>query len=192
MSAGPSSKARMLEATATLLQRQGYYATGLNEIVREANAPKGSLYFHFPGGKEELAAAALEQAGRQTREELLKVVADNPHPPDAVHAVALWLADQLTSSDFVAGCPVATVALEAASTSARLQEVCGAHYGTWHATTREYLLAHGMAEAEAGPTATLMLAAIEGALLLARAHQDPKPLHEVGAQLRDLVAARMA
>ena len=187
----PSSKDRMLEATASLLQRQGYYATGLNEIVRESGAPKGSLYFHFPGGKEELAAAALEQAGARTRADLLQVIADNPHPPDAVHAVALWLAEQLTASEFVAGCPVATVALEAASTSRRLQEVCGAHYGNWHAATREYLLTHGMSKPQAGPTATLILAAMEGALLLARAHQDAAPLHEVGAQLREIVAARM-
>jgi TetR/AcrR family transcriptional repressor of lmrAB and yxaGH operons len=191
MSTQPSSKERMLEATASLLQRQGYYATGLNQIVREASAPKGSLYFHFPGGKEELAAAALKQAGDKTRADILQVIADNPAPPDAVHAVALWLGEQLSSSNFEAGCPVATVALEAASSSARLQEVCSAHYQTWHGAMREYLVAHGMDEAEADATATLALAAIEGALLLARAQQDPAPLCQVGAQLRDLVAARL-
>jgi TetR/AcrR family transcriptional repressor of lmrAB and yxaGH operons len=66
MTIAPDSKQRMIAATATLMQRQGYHATGLNQIVKEARAPKGSLYFHFPGGKEELAETALAEAAAST------------------------------------------------------------------------------------------------------------------------------
>jgi len=64
---GRASREAFIAATGRLLRRQGYAATGLNEIVARSGAPKGSLYFHFPGGKEQLALAAMEQTGEQLR-----------------------------------------------------------------------------------------------------------------------------
>ena len=70
MRKGEQSRSRLLNATAQLLQRQGYHATGLSEIVEKSAAPRGSLYFYFPGGQEELACAALRQSGTRWRREL--------------------------------------------------------------------------------------------------------------------------
>ena len=64
---GRASREAFVEATGELLRRQGYAATGLNEIVARSGAPRGSLYFHFPGGKQELALAAMERTGEQLR-----------------------------------------------------------------------------------------------------------------------------
>jgi TetR/AcrR family transcriptional repressor of lmrAB and yxaGH operons len=191
MSAAVGSKQRMLAATASLLQRQGYHATGLNQIVREAKAPKGSLYFHFPEGKEELAQLALEQSGAATRDEVMAVLARHPHPADAVEAITLHLAQQLAASNYEEGCPVATVVLEAASSSARLQGVCARHYGAWTDAAAAYLRHHGVEAKEAESLATLLLASIEGGLLLARARQDTTPLRHIAAQLKAIVAARV-
>ena len=189
MTTAPDSKQRMISATATLMQRQGYHATGLNQIVKQARAPKGSLYFHFPGGKEELAETALADAGKKTRDELFAVVAAQPDPARAIEAVVEWFAERLIASDFADGCPVATVALEAAATAPRLQQACARHYGDWQAMMTAYLQELGVQAETARSTATFALAAIEGALLLSRAHRDVGMLRQVGAELRALVQA---
>ena len=70
-----SSRDAFVSSTAKLLRRQGYAATGLNEIVARSGAPRGSLYFHFPGGKQELALAAMEHSGEQLRGAIAAVMA---------------------------------------------------------------------------------------------------------------------
>jgi TetR/AcrR family transcriptional repressor of lmrAB and yxaGH operons len=187
-----SSKERMIEATAALLQRQGFHATGLNQIVREAKAPKGSLYFHFPGGKEELAGAALEHSGLTTRDEIVRIIGRHRDPGRAIEAVATWLGERLAQSQFHDGCPMATVVLEAVPDSKPLQEICAAHYADWETQIGAYLQAHGLSSAAAADLATLVLASVEGGLLLARARCDASILRRIGAQLRTLVDARLA
>lgn len=192
MSKGPDttrqgSKERMIEATAKLLQRQGYHATGLNQIVREAGAPKGSLYFHFPDGKEGLALAALACSGNSMQKELLEVVARFKDPADALQGVIDYFADHLEATGFLMGCPIATVALEAAATSDRLQAVCSKQYGEWEQQLNAYLRLHGLKPEDADDTAALVLAAIEGGLLLARAHRDVRPLRAAGRSLARLL-----
>lgn len=181
------SRARFVETTAGLLRRQGYHATGLNQIIKESGAPKGSLYFHFPGGKEELAQAALEQSGAQMHAELEGLVANAKNPLEALRAVANALADSLEASDFQDGCPVATVALEAAAQSEALQMTCGASYRAWEQLISASLREHRVATREAKGLASLILSAIEGALLLSRAYRDTKPLRGLPRQLRPLL-----
>ncbi len=187
-----SSKDRMVEATAELLRRQGYHATGLNQIVREAKAPKGSLYFHFPGGKEQLAAAALSRSGGVMKDELTAVVAKHRDPAAAVAAVIDYFADHLESTSFQMGCPIATVALEAAATSDELQAVCSRHYTEWQQLIAAYLGAHQLPPDDADELATTVLAVFEGGLLLSRAHRDTAPLRAAGRQLERLVRAQLA
>ena len=79
---GGASREAFIASTGRLLRRQGYAATGLNEIVSRSGAPKGSLYFHFPGGKEELAAAAMERTGEELRGAIAAVIAARPRAAD--------------------------------------------------------------------------------------------------------------
>ena len=144
------SRARFVETTAALLRRQGYHATGLSQIIKESGAPKGSLYFHFPGGKETLAEAALEQSGDQMHEDLRRLVAAAKGPKEAIMAVTTALADQLEASDFLDGCPVATVALEAAAQSPTLQAVCSRSYARWQEMIEAYLERSGLPPTQAG------------------------------------------
>lgn len=181
------SRARFVETTAALLRRQGYHATGLAQVVEESGAPKGSLYFHFPGGKEELAKAALERSAEVLLTKLAATVAAAKGPAAAVRAVTSALADELEASRFQDGCPVATVALEAAAQVPALQAVCSAAYARWQALIEGYLGSTGMPIACARPLATLVLAAVEGALLLSRAHADTTPLRTVGDELGRLI-----
>lgn len=186
MKKGDRTREKLVEATATLLQRQGFHGTGLLDIVKESGAPRGSLYFHFPDGKEALACAALEGAGRRYRELIEALVAAAPHPGDAVYAVCEFLGQSLEASKFTEGCPLATVGLEAASTSEAVRSTVARHYDGWIDSITKRLEATGLPPEEAARFATFTLSAVEGALLLSKVKRSIQPLRDVGTMLREL------
>lgn len=177
----------MLETTADLLQRQGYGATGLNQIVDESGAPKGSMYFHFPGGKEELAALALERASQAMDARLAEMFGAAPSTAHAVTALIAHFTEQLERSRFTKGCPFATVALEQSASSDALHRVCSATYARWQAALAARLRSDGHTRARAESLAGLCLAAVEGALVLCRAHRSIAPLQQAAVELRRLL-----
>lgn len=172
----------MLRTTAQLLRRQGYAATSWRQVVAEAGTPWGSQAHHFPGGKEQLAAEAVAMAGERYRRLLVDAFADVA-PAVAVGRWAEAASRELAASGWADGCPVATVALETAHDSDRLAAVCSAALGGWHAELAAAIERHGTPGDVAAAQATLVLAAIEGALVLARAHRSPDPLRTVAAEL---------
>ncbi|NJL37654.1 MAG: TetR/AcrR family transcriptional regulator [Leptolyngbyaceae cyanobacterium RM2_2_4] len=182
-----STKTRMITATAELLQVQGYHATGLNQITQESSTPKGSLYFHFPGGKEELAIAAIEAAGAEESQKIEAVLNSQEDVGDAIHAFTQVLAQGLLDSDFRKGCPVATVAIETSSTHESLRRICEQIYLRWFELIEQRLLAAGFSAAETKTWATLILASVEGALLLSRNQKTVQPLEIIGEHLRVLI-----
>ena len=95
----------------------------------------------------------------------------------------------LVESDYETGCPVATVALEAAAASDQVRQACAEHYGTWRRIVAERLRATGASAAQSEKLATFVLATVEGALLLSKVERDPTPLRVVGKMLRALVTA---
>ena len=187
MKSPTGSRARFVETTAALLRRQGYHATGLAQIVEESGAPKGSLYFHFPGGKETLAQAALERSGEEMQAKLAAIATGAGSPAAAVRAVTKRLADELEASRFQDGCPVATVALEAAAQVPALQAVCSASYARWQALLEGYLANAGLSAERARSLGHVVLSTGEGALLLSRARADPAPLRAAGEELAVLL-----
>jgi TetR/AcrR family transcriptional repressor of lmrAB and yxaGH operons len=187
------SRDRFLDATADLLRRRGYHGTGLNDVVAASGAPKGSLYFHFPGGKEALAAEATERASRQFGLGIQAALDRGSSPPDTIRRLARGMAAGLDSSNYECGCPIATVALEAAATSDALAAACDGAFSDWTARLAAWLeSAGGLPAEEARDTASLVLASLEGALILSRARRDPAPLHTVGDRLATLLEARCA
>lgn len=172
-----------MTATGRLLRRQGYAATGLNEIVASSGAPKGSLYFHFPGGKEELAVAAMGLAGDQLRAAIEAIVDSSEDLGAALVALVDALAAGLEASDFQDGCPIATITLEAANGSQDVRDAAASAFGSWLAPLERRLVADGLGDVEAERRALLVLAAIEGALILARARRDLTPLAAVRDEL---------
>lgn len=185
---GERTRAKLVAAAGELLTRQGYHATGLSQIIEASGAPRGSLYFYFPGGKEELAIAALEASGAEWRAWIEALVTGAPDLGEAVVAVCRALADALVASDFQLGCPLATVALEAAATSPAVRDTVNAHYAAWRHTIAAELASVGVAAVAARELATFVIAAFEGALLLAKVSRDPQPLLTVGATLRSMIA----
>lgn len=177
------TRQRMLDTAAELFSSQGYHATGLTQLTTAGGAPKGSLYFHFPGGKEQIAAEAVRLSGARTGELLRAVVDGAPDPATAIDRVADALAGFLTESDFRRGCPLATVALDAAAESEPIRDACSDGYSSWHAVLSGYLAGQGLVDGRADELATVVLAALEGALLLARTRRDTGPLRAVATHL---------
>jgi TetR/AcrR family transcriptional repressor of lmrAB and yxaGH operons len=167
-----------------LFQRQGYHATGLNQIVTEGRAPKGSLYFHFPGGKEQLAVEAVAAGGAELSTRMAQVVARSSSAGDAVVALGRFFAMRLIESDYTAGCPVATIALEA-STNGEIRTACKGAYGEWLGGLTALLGRHGVPSPESH--AQVVLSAVEGALLLARVRRDASVVTDVTNRLATML-----
>jgi TetR/AcrR family transcriptional repressor of lmrAB and yxaGH operons len=185
---GERTRARLTATAAELLQRQGYHATGLAQIVEESGAPRGSLYFHFPGGKEELAVAALRASGAYWKKRIETAIEGEPDLGAAVVAVCKLFADELAASNWELGCPLATVALEASASSEVVRRTCAEHFAGWEESIAARLVANGVDRELALRMAMFALSTIEGALMLARVERSGRPLEVVGEMLRALIA----
>lgn len=184
---GERTKKKLVDATAVLLRRQGYHATGLSAIVDESGAPRGSVYFYFPGGKDELAVAAIEQAGVEWRARLEAAIVGTKDLGAAIDAIVKTLADDLADSNWENGCPVAAVALE--SPSELVRAAVAKHFDEWQHDIAERVVTFGLPAAAAKQFAIVALAATEGALLLARTQRSKRPLLAVGSALRAMVSS---
>lgn len=180
----------MLASAADLLRRQGYSATGWREVVSESGTPWGSQWHHFPGGKEQLAAEALTR-GRTEYLHELQTAFGSMHPADAVLAWAKLAGGVLEKSDWAYGCPLATVTLETAHWSDTLAEVCDAAFAAWTGAMADVFVDYGLPRREANRLATTVLAALEGALLLARARRNVEPLRAVAREVAGLVREKL-
>ena len=183
---GERTKKKLVDATGRLLRKQGYHATGLSAIVEESGAPRGSLYFYFPDGKDQLAVAAIESAGVEWRERIEGAVANAKTMGEAIDAVIAVIADDLAKSQWENGCPVAAVALE--STSPVVHAAVKKHYARWQDNIAERITKYGVAKQAAEQIALVALASIEGALLLAKVQRSKQPLLAVGAALKAMVS----
>ncbi|MFI6428768.1 TetR/AcrR family transcriptional regulator [Rhodococcus oryzae] len=191
MAARGETRAQVLATARILFSRQGYHATGINQVLAEADAPKGSLYFHFPGGKEELAAEAVGLGANELGQVIDAVIEDSPDPAAAIRTMAELLASRLEASDFLDGCPIATVALDASSDSAAVRDACCAGYDQWLTSIANYLARFGMSVDTASELALVALSSLEGALLLARTQRDATPVRRVADRVATLVSMEL-
>jgi TetR/AcrR family transcriptional regulator, lmrAB and yxaGH operons repressor len=184
--AGSSSREAFIAATGRLLRRQGYAASGLNEIVALSGAPKGSLYFHFPGGKEQLAVAAMEHAGEQLRGAIAAIAGSGEDLATVLASLVDALGAGLQASDFRDGCPIATITLEACGDSDAVRQAAASAFASWLEPLQRRLRDAGLDADAAERRALLVLSSIEGALILARARRDLTPLIAVRDELVEL------
>ncbi|MCC7209162.1 MAG: TetR/AcrR family transcriptional regulator [Anaerolineae bacterium] len=183
-----AAREQIIEATCGLMERQGYHATGLSQIIKESGSPKGSLYYYFPGGKEELAAAALHHVGELVRTRIRASLDEHPDPVQAIPSFIHVLAGQVERSGYSAGGPITTVAMETASTSEPLREVCEQIYGSWQAAFQEKLVSGGFETSRAESLAAAILCAIEGGIILCRTRRSRGPLEAVAGEVGALLA----
>jgi TetR/AcrR family transcriptional repressor of lmrAB and yxaGH operons len=172
-----------------LLEKQGYHGTGLNEIVKESHAPKGSLYYYFPEGKEQITAEAVLQSGHATSERIRLGLGESSSASKAVHDFVLKIAENVEASGFAAGSPLTAVAMETATTSERINLACREAYGMLEAAFNKKLLESGFTKAKAEELATFIVASIEGGIILSRVHHTAEPLRMVAKQLKVLLSS---
>jgi AcrR family transcriptional regulator len=189
---GSTTKERIISSSAELFRRQGYTATGVKEIVAAANAPFGSIYHFFPGGKEQLGAEAIRSSGELYMQLLATIAAQAPDAIGAVEACFAGASQTLRETDYADACPIATVALEVASTSEPLREATADVFESWIAGATEYFASAGIPRARARGLAFTMLSLLEGAFVFCRALRSVEPLEVAGASAAAEVRAALA
>jgi AcrR family transcriptional regulator len=188
----PETRVRLVESAAELFSRQGFGATGIKAVLAAAAAPYGSLYHFFPGGKQELGAAALAHGGAQYKALLESVYPPGADVVEATSASFRQAADLLEGTDFGYACPIATIALEVADNDELMRTAAADAFESWLQVLGERFTAAGMTAERARDVAVEVFCLIEGAVLLARTTRSLVPLETAGRTAANAVAAGLA
>src|ERR1700757_5001081 len=163
-----TTRDRLVETSAELFRKQGYNATGVKQIVTAAQAPFGSVYHFFPGGKEQLGAEAILVSGAIYAPLIPAIFHPAPGAVSGVRNCFAGAAERLRETDYADACPIATVALEVSSSSEPMREACADVFESWIAAGLPRFTAAGLDEAVARELVIAMFCALEGAFVLAR------------------------
>lgn len=177
-----------MRAAAELFRERGYAATSFTDVIERSGAPRGSIYHHFPLGKQQLAAEALRWYAEATARGLTRAL-ESGSSAEAVAAFATAMRDGLRASDFRAGCPIAAVALDVTPGDETLPASVTAAFDTWRTVLAAAFRRDGATPAQARRLASFAVAAVEGALILARSERDLQPLSDVAHELGAHIAA---
>src|SRR4051812_8893579 len=181
------TRTRILDATARLLRQRGYHGTSLNDILAASGAPRGSLYFHFPGGKDQLVIEVTRASVADVAERLRDTLAANPG--EAIHKIFEATVRMLEENDFALGCPVAPVVLDGTTEVPELIEVGRSAFRQWIGLFQESFTKAGIPDGRARSLALLVEASLEGLMVIARATRDSSAMMEVADELAALIEA---
>jgi AcrR family transcriptional regulator len=189
----PSPRERMVISAALLIRERGAQPTAIADVLEHSGAPRGSAYHYFPGGRTQLLCEAIDYAG----EYVAAKITDVGSGLDALDGLVAYYRKQLLRSDYRAGCPVVAVTVEAGDPAKQDQAApvidrAAAAFSRWNDLIASRLVSDGVSVARAEELAMLTTTAIEGAIIVARASRDLKPLDLVHGQLRDLLEAAMS
>ena len=181
---------RMIQSAAVLMRERGVEATSFSDVLAHSGAPRGSIYHHFPNGKAQLVEEATRYAADVISAGLIAALGHDEPIPALRSFVAAWRRI-LAESDFGAGCPVVAATLEGERTPAARAEA-GVAFDRWESLLAEAFAERGIPEERARSVATLTVAAVEGAVILARAQRSPAALDSVAGELERIVADAIA
>jgi AcrR family transcriptional regulator len=185
------TRERILASSATLFRRQGYTATGVKQIVAEAEAPFSSLYHFFPGGKEDLGCEVIRTSGRLYTQLFASIAMEAPDVLSAVSAFFTGAAQTLSETDYADACPIATVALEVASVNEPLRRATAEVFTEWIDGSTRYLMLAGIPAERSRELALAMLCLLEGAFIFSRAMRSTESLQVAGATAVEAVRAAL-
>ena len=188
----PGTRDRLVAAMLDALRTRGYHGVGLAELLTAAQAPKGVLYHHFPGGKAELAVRAIESVVAKLGADLDKVLNRTADPVDALGA---WMGSAqrvLAGSGFASGCPLATIALESTPDDDAIRAALAEGFASIRTRLADALAGAGMAQAQARGAAALIVSAYEGALLQARVAGSVQAMRDTSEALIGLLRLALA
>jgi AcrR family transcriptional regulator len=181
-----------MDSSAELFRRQGYNGTGLKQIVAAANAPFGSLYHFFPGGKTDLGDQVIRRSGALYLELFATIAGQAPDARTAIADFFAGAAETLRETDYADACPIATVALEVASTDETLRRATADVFDTWIEAAGAFLAASGIEAGTARELALSILCLLEGGFLFSRAARSTEPMRVAGESAVALVDAASA
>jgi TetR/AcrR family transcriptional regulator, lmrAB and yxaGH operons repressor len=179
----------MIESAALLFSERGVQGTSFTDVLAHSGAPRGSIYHHFSGGKTQLVEEATRWAGEFTIAGAVAAV-ERSDPVAAVGSFRRHWSKVLRASDFGAGCPIATAALEG-SHEPTARDIAGEVFADWQKVIADALLRRGVAAARAYSITTLLLASLEGAIILCRAQRSLRPLERISDELELLMASAL-
>lgn len=180
------SRTALIDTAALLFRRQGYAATGVNQILEMADVKAGSLYHHFPEGKQQLAAAVVQRVGADIEQRLRALLATQAPVPDLIDGWIDLMASALTA-DPRDGCPIEPIATESVDASALVRQASRAAFAGWRDAVADRLRAEGWVQTDAEQTALALIALIEGALMLSRIAGDTAALDTAKVAARTLL-----
>lgn len=181
------TRTRILERTGLLLRQRGYHGTSLNDILSASGAPRGSLYFHFPGGKDQLVIEVTRDSVARVTERLGEALAAEKDPAVAVHHIYQSVARMLEDNQFSLGCPIAPVVLDSPTDVPELADLCRSAFEQWIGLLREAFVRAGVPERRAHALALLVESSLEGLMVIARATRDRAPLWAVADEVAALI-----
>jgi TetR/AcrR family transcriptional regulator, lmrAB and yxaGH operons repressor len=181
---GSHTKASLARTACELLRRNGFHGTGLNELIAASGAPRGSLYYHFPGGKAQIVAAGLEIARADTARLLRNAFIGEEPVQKKVVALFGQLASLMKEDVVPYGCPVAAVALDDFGGDDAIRTQCESIYATWR-----NVIESGLLQAQSARRPAMILLTYEGALVSARVMRNPSVLTEAGRSLANALCS---
>ncbi|MDA7027157.1 TetR/AcrR family transcriptional regulator [Bacillus sp. CLL-7-23] len=190
MTSRGESRNKILHTASRLFQLQGYHATGLNQIVKESGAPKGSLYHYFPNGKEELAIEAVTYTGKIIEDIIQNNMEKVSDPIEAIQLFIQETASQFDYTESIQGIPVGLLASETALISEPLRIACMKVFKRWEGAFTRKLLQNGFSEEKASKLGTLINSMIEGGIILCLTSKDKTPLLLIAEQIPILVGKK--
>jgi TetR/AcrR family transcriptional regulator, lmrAB and yxaGH operons repressor len=169
------SKDRMIAAARRLFREHGYLGTALSDVVTESAAPRGSIYFHFPGGKEELATEVTLLHAADAIAKINRAAAASRTAAQLIEAFMGRERDDLVSSNYREGCAVAPIVIESTPASDQLSDATRRAFQDLITTLAARLTEKGLSHDRAVQLATNVWSSVEGALILSRVLRSPEP-----------------
>lgn len=183
------TRTRMLISAAEVMRERGAAGVTIDEVLTRSGAPRGSVYYHFPDGRNQILTEALRYSG-DTITATIDDAVDQGAKVLLREYVKFWEC-LLTDGEFNAGCPVVAAAIGCAATDEpELSSEAGVILGRWCTAMTRAFVADGFGEADAASLAVMSISALEGAIVLCRSTRSVIPLRQVGEQLEFLIKAR--
>jgi AcrR family transcriptional regulator len=176
----------MILSAAALLREYGASATSIDRVLARSGAPRGSVYYHFPGGRAQLIDEAVALAGDFIAG-MIDAALQADDPVLAIDAFfALWR-DRLVESDFRAGCPIVAVAVETNDDAPQLARSAAAVFARWQEALAGLLLRHGLGEERSRRLGAFIIASVEGAVIMCPAEHSTAPIEAAASEIHDLL-----
>jgi TetR/AcrR family transcriptional repressor of lmrAB and yxaGH operons len=182
----------MVEAGEQLLSERGYGNVTMIEVVDKAEAPRGSIYYHFPGGKEDLAIQVVAKVGRDTVYLVDWAAGKAETPKDFLLLLVERHRKRLERSDYTLGCPMMGIMVNAATQSEQLRTAVEAAFSAWINAIAQGLTSKGVGPSAARRIAATFVSGVEGAILVARTTRSVTPFSLLADTVPGLLAMTKA